>query len=71
MTDGAAFPPRPFHVAKLVECRTMRGGLVHAVRAQLAAAHREMEVELGVDFFVDAGTAKPEREAVAEVHRPY
>jgi hypothetical protein len=28
----------------------------HAVRHQLAAAHREMKVELRVDFFVDTRT---------------
>jgi hypothetical protein len=54
MANRPALVPRAFQVAEPVEGRAPRLALAHPARHQLAAAHREMELELRVDFFVDA-----------------
>ena len=68
MTDGAALAARAPHVAESVERGPPRLRFRQAARHQLALPHREMEVELRVNFVVNGGAAEAERKSLPEIH---
>jgi len=68
MSDRPALAACAPQVAEFLHRRTPRLGRRHASRHQFALAHRQMELELRVDFLVYAWAPEAQGKAGTKIH---
>ncbi len=66
--DGATLATCAPIIAESVEGGAAGLRLGHALCHELALAHGEVELELGIDFLVDAWAPEPEWKSFTDVH---